>query len=124
MTPNHGKVPSSSADLIKGLSSGHIPGSISLPFQKLLDPDTSQYRGMDELRAYFETELDPSKDTVVSCGTGICISLRSDVGVTASIIFLALEASNYPSKLSLYDGSWTEYAARHANSADMIIKDV
>ena len=47
-----------------------------------------------------------------------------DVGVTASIIFLALEASGFPSKRSLYDGSWTEYAARHANSADMIVKDV
>jgi len=94
-----------------------------LPFQKLLHPDTNQYRDMHEIRAFFETELDPSKETVVSCGTGICISLRSNVGVTASIIFLALEASNFSSTLSLYDGSWTEYAARHANSADMIIKD-
>jgi len=78
---------------------------------------------MHEIRAFFETELDPSKETVVSCGTGTCISLHSEVGVTASILFLALEASNFSSKLSLYDGSWTEYAARHANSADMIIRD-
>jgi len=43
-------------------------------------------------------------------------------GVTASIIFLALEASGFASKKSVYDGSWTEYAARHANNADMIAK--
>jgi thiosulfate/3-mercaptopyruvate sulfurtransferase len=54
-----------------GLSSGHIPGSISLPFQNLLDTETKQYKNVEELRAFFEKELDPAKETIASCGTGI-----------------------------------------------------
>jgi 3-mercaptopyruvate sulfurtransferase SseA len=45
-------------------------------------------------------------------------------GVTASILYLALEASGFPSKKSLYDGSWTEYAARNADKPDMIAKNI
>jgi 3-mercaptopyruvate sulfurtransferase SseA len=45
-----------------------------------------------------------------------------NIGVTASILFLALEASGFPSKKSVYDGSWTEYASRHANDLEMIVK--
>ena len=60
----------------------------------------------------------------MSCGTGTYSAGVIDIGVTASIIYLASEASNFPSKRSLYDGSWTEYAARHADSPGMIVKDV
>ena len=68
---SHGKVRQSrSRELIAGLSSGHIPGSISLPFQKLIDPETGKYKDTTELRTFFEKELDPSKDTITSCGTG------------------------------------------------------
>jgi thiosulfate/3-mercaptopyruvate sulfurtransferase len=54
-----------------GLSSGHIPGSISMPFQKFIDPETGKYRDASDLRSFFDKELDPSKETITSCGTGI-----------------------------------------------------
>jgi len=97
----------------KGLSSGHIPGSISMPFQKFIDPRTGQLSPAEQIRDYFEAKLDSSKDTITSCGTG----------VTASIVFLALEVSGFRSQKSLYDGSWTEWAARHADNKDMIVKN-
>jgi thiosulfate/3-mercaptopyruvate sulfurtransferase len=71
VTLSHAKVlQSQSTELIAGLSSGHIPGSISLPFQKLIDPETGKYKDTAELRTFFEKELDPSKETIASCGTG------------------------------------------------------
>ena len=108
--------------LLSGLSSGHIPGSISMPFQKLIDPKTGQFHDMEHIRDFFKSQLDYSKDTITSCGTGRPHVLKLIGGVTASILFLALEASEFPSKKSVYDGSWTEYASRHANDPDMIIK--
>ena len=96
-----------------------------MPFQKVIDPKTGQFHDMEHLRNLFKSHLDSSKDTITSCGTGISLYVLSILipGVTASIIFLALEASGFPSKKSVYDGSWTEYATRHAKSADMIAKD-
>ncbi|KAF9895215.1 hypothetical protein FE257_000117 [Aspergillus nanangensis] len=83
-----------------GLSSGHIPGSSSLPFQELLDPETKTFRPASELRALFEEkEVDESKSIISSCGTG----------VTASIIETALGEAQYgdPNLRRVYDGSWT-----------------
>lgn len=83
-----------------GLSSGHIPGSRSMPFQELLDPDTKTYLPGPELRKVFEAQgVDPSRSIISSCGTG----------VTASIIETALRAAEYgdPSLRRVYDGSWT-----------------
>jgi thiosulfate/3-mercaptopyruvate sulfurtransferase len=65
-----------SCQLILGLSSGHIPGSISMPFQKLIDPKTGQFHDMEHLRNLFKTQLDSSKDTITSCGTGKSLYFR------------------------------------------------
>ncbi|KAK1144961.1 hypothetical protein N8T08_004676 [Aspergillus melleus] len=99
-----------------GLSSGHIPGSKSLPFQELLDPETKTYRSGAELRKIFEEhEVDASKSIISSCGTG----------VTASIIETALGEAEYgdPSLRRVYDGSWTEWAQR-VKPSDGLIKKV
>ena len=80
---------------------------------------------MEQIRAIFESRLESSKDIITSCGTGNNIFLFEFdviVGVTASILFLGLEASGITSKKSLYDGSWTEYGTRHATDPDMIVK--
>jgi hypothetical protein len=42
-----------------------------MPFQKLIDPETGKYRDASDLRSFFDKELDPSKETITSCGTGI-----------------------------------------------------
>src|SRR5450432_64466 len=67
-----------------GLSSGHIPGSISIPFSELLDPQTKAFLPVEELRKVFESKgVDPSKPIVSSCGTG----------TTAAIIDAALSVT-------------------------------
>ncbi|KAL4758387.1 sulfurtransferase [Aspergillus foveolatus] len=84
-----------------GLSSGHIPGSTSLPFQELLDPETKTYLPPDQLRKIFESrDVDETKSIISSCGTG----------VTATIIETALGLAEYgdPSIRRVYDGSWTK----------------
>ena len=83
-----------------GLSSGHLPGSKSMPFQELLDPETKTYLPPDQLRKVFEDrQVDPSRSIISSCGTG----------VTATIIDTALGEAEYgdPNLRRVYDGSWT-----------------
>ena len=83
-----------------GLSSGHIPGSISVPFSELLDPVNKTILTGNELRKVFEKKgVDPSKPIISSCGTG----------VTAAVIDAALQEADYGDEANrrLYDGSWT-----------------
>lgn len=84
----------------EGLSSGHMPGSISLPFTELLDPATKAYPSPDTLKGILSKKgVDPNKPIISSCGTG----------VTACVIETALEVANYgsPESRKVYDGSWT-----------------
>lgn len=84
----------------EGLSSGHMPGSISIPFSAVLDPKTKAFLPKEELKKLFEEKgVDPSKPIISSCGTG----------VTAVVIDAALEEAGYgsPETRRVYDGSWT-----------------
>jgi len=83
-----------------GLSSGHMPGSISMPFSDLLDPKTKAFLPTAELRKVFESKgVEPSRPIISTCGTG----------TTAAIIDTALSEAGYGDerKHRLYDGSWT-----------------
>lgn len=83
-----------------GLSSGHIPGSISVPVSDLLDPKTGALLSREELKNVFEKKgIDAQKPIVSSCGTG----------VTAAVIDAALGEAGFgnPQNRRLYDGSWT-----------------
>lgn len=97
-----------------GLSSGHIPGALSLPFAKVLDQD-GKYKSKEELATMFKNDygLDFAtlkKPVIVMCGTG----------VTAVILRLAIEkVANVP--VRVYDGSWTEWAQR---APEWIVKGV
>lgn len=83
-----------------GLRSGHIPGSLNLPFGNLLNPDGTMKPPAD-LRAAMEAAgVDLSRPVITSCGSG----------VTAAILSLALEILGHRNH-SLYDGSWTEWGA-------------
>ena len=83
-----------------GLRKGHIPGSKSLPFKTLLNPDGTLL-DVDGLRAAFAAaQVDLSKPVITTCGSG----------VTAAIISLALERIGKTDH-SLYDGSWCEWGA-------------
>lgn len=83
-----------------GLSSGHMPGSINIPFDIVLDQETKAFLPKDKLKKIFEEKgVDPTRPIISSCGTG----------VTACVIDTALTESEYgpTEKRMVYDGSWT-----------------
>lgn len=82
------------------LPSGHMPGSVNVPFSELLDPETKTLLPAMELRKVFEAKgVDPSSSIISSCGSG----------VTAAVVDLALNEAGYGGSESrrLYDGSWS-----------------
>jgi len=84
----------------QGMRSGHIPGSANVHYSSLLKD--GQLRDSVELRDAFENAgIDLNRPIATSCGSGI----------TAAILTLALTTLGHR-KLSLYDGSWTEWGGR------------
>jgi thiosulfate/3-mercaptopyruvate sulfurtransferase len=98
----------------EGLSSGHIPYSISVPVSDLLDPKDKTFLSAQQLQEVFKSKgVDPSKPIISSCGTG----------VTAAVIDAALVEAGFPTeKKRVYDGSWTEWAQRVSPSESLIRK--
>jgi thiosulfate/3-mercaptopyruvate sulfurtransferase len=83
-----------------GLRSGHMPGAISLPFGELVQD--GRLRSANELRSIFEQRgLDLDKPITTTCGSG----------VTAAVLALGLDLAG-AEQVSLYDGSWAEYASQ------------
>jgi thiosulfate/3-mercaptopyruvate sulfurtransferase len=81
-----------------GLSSGHMPGATSIPFTDLVAD--GRLKPLDELRHLFASKaVDLQKPITTTCGSG----------VTAAVVALSLELAG-ASQVSLYDGSWAEYA--------------
>jgi thiosulfate/3-mercaptopyruvate sulfurtransferase len=88
------------ADPRPGVAAGHIPGSRSLPFADLYNPDGT-LKPPHELRHLFVAAgADPERPFVASCGSGVTAS---------SIIFAARQFGNRDARL--YDGSWSEWGA-------------
>lgn len=83
----------------EGLRSGHVPGSLNLPFTELLDPATQTVLPPDRLRAKFQAAgIDLQRPVVTTCGSGI----------TAAVLTLGLHLLGHKD-LALYDGSWAEW---------------
>jgi thiosulfate/3-mercaptopyruvate sulfurtransferase len=81
-----------------GLSSGHMPGATSIPFSELVE--AGRLKPAERLRELFAgKEVDLQQPITTTCGSG----------VTAAIIALGLELVG-ARNVSLYDGSWAEYA--------------
>ena len=82
----------------EGLGSGHIPNSKNLPYTEVLDGEFMKSK--EELKFIFDCFSLPEKPIIFSCGSGL----------TACIILLAASlVSEKP--LSVFDGSWTEWAS-------------
>jgi thiosulfate/3-mercaptopyruvate sulfurtransferase len=83
-----------------GLSSGHMPGATSVPFTHLLN-ETS-LKTAEGLRDVFRAQgIDLERPITTTCGSG----------VTAAVLLLGLEIAG-AGNVTLYDGSWAEYAGR------------
>jgi thiosulfate/3-mercaptopyruvate sulfurtransferase len=82
-----------------GLRSGHIPGSINLPYNRLVDADAQTVLARDALREQFtKAGVDLGRPIVTSCGSG----------VTACVLALGLELAG-AKHVAVYDGSWSEW---------------
>ncbi|KAH6974658.1 hypothetical protein BKA56DRAFT_659269 [Ilyonectria sp. MPI-CAGE-AT-0026] len=78
--------------------SGHMPGSINIPYDLVLDPKTKAFLPSDQLVELFKTKgMDPHKP-IISSGTSI----------TAYVIETALNEAQFGSSDSrkVYDESW------------------
>lgn len=113
------------------IQSGHMPKSVSLPFNEVLDKvevskSFTKFKAPEVLQSIFKNIGIKQGDSVVfSCGTG----------VTACVLDFALnygsalnedqipqsDNHNQLFKTSVYDGSWTEYATKKES---IILKDV
>ena len=84
-----------------GMRSGHIPGSVSLPYTDLLHPDGT-FLSAEAVRGRLaRAGVDGTRPVVTSCGSG----------VTACILTLGLRLAGLPEG-AVYDGSWTEWGGR------------
>lgn len=82
-----------------GLKSGHIPGSINIPYVELLRD--GRLKSTDQLRNLFEQrQIDFRRPIVTSCGSG----------VTAAVLTFGLASIGIHT--AIYDGSWSEWGAR------------
>lgn len=82
-----------------GLRSGHIPGSLNVPFNLMTDPETGRMKSRQEIRAIFEqVGLDMAKPAIASCGSG----------VTACALVFGLHLAG-KDDVAVYDGAWTEW---------------
>ncbi|CAM1368619.1 sulfurtransferase [Tenacibaculum xiamenense] len=80
------------------LKGGHIPTSLSLPYTDL--QVDGKMKSKEKLEAIFRNRLNEENPIVFSCGSGI----------TACILALGATIAGY-TNLSVYDGSWTEWAS-------------
>lgn len=86
-----------------GLRSGHIPNSLNLPYDALLNADGT-LKTAPQLKAIFDgAGIALDKPITTTCGSG----------VTASILSLALAIVGHRDT-AVYDGSWTEWGANEA----------
>jgi thiosulfate/3-mercaptopyruvate sulfurtransferase len=83
-----------------GLKSGHMPGSLNLPFVDIVEH--GRLKSPEALKETFaQHKIDLAKPIITTCGSG----------VSAAILALAVEEAGGKVE-GLYDGSWAEWGGR------------
>lgn len=78
---------------------GHIPGSMNLPFDHLVDPQSKTVLPVNCLQGRFaKAGIDLDRPVVTSCGSG----------VTACVLALGLHLLG-KEDVAIYDGSWSDW---------------
>jgi thiosulfate/3-mercaptopyruvate sulfurtransferase len=105
---SRGRFAGTAAEPRAGLRSGHIPGSLNLPYDELIDPATRTVLPAEELaRRFAAAGLAPDRPVVTSCGSG----------VTACALAFGLHLLGWPDA-AVYDGSWSEWGLPGATPVD------
>ena len=86
-----------------GVKSGHMPGSLNLPFSQIIENGALK-SSADIEQAFASAGVDLSSPVITSCGSG----------VSAAILALAIEETGHHIA-GIYDGSWAEWGS----SADL-----
>ena len=87
-----------------GLRAGHIPGSLNLPINSLLDKETGKLKSAETLQKLFdEAGFDMGKPTVTTCGPGVTAA-----GLTLALAILG------KTDIRLFDGSWSQWGSSDA----------
>lgn len=81
-----------------GMAAGHIPGSVNLPTDQLLDAQGLWKRGPALEAAFAQASVELGKPLVMSCGSGV---------TACNLLFGAALLGK--TDVTIYDGSWSEW---------------
>jgi thiosulfate/3-mercaptopyruvate sulfurtransferase len=98
---SHGRFQGVEPEPRPGLRSGHVPGSINLPFTELVTRDGTLLPPEALRRRLVEAGVDLNRPVVATCGSG----------TSACALVLSLHSVGH-TQTAVYDGAWSEWGAR------------
>jgi thiosulfate/3-mercaptopyruvate sulfurtransferase len=84
-----------------GLRSGHVPGSVNLPFTDLVQPDGTILPPAQLRQRFGRAGIDLSRPVVATCGSG----------TSACALVLGLHLIGH-TQTAVYDGAWAEWGGQ------------